>query len=353
MGCLLSSYKAKPGRWKMAVKVGINGFGRIGRLTLRTINRLYPQQLEVAAVNDLTDAGTNAHLFKYDSNYGIYPGSVSTSPDSMIIDGKTIKVIAEKDPSKIPWKNLGIEIVIESTGLFTDATRAADHLKAGARKVIISAPAKNEDITIVLGVNESQYQPTKHNIVSNASCTTNGIAPVVKVLQRSFGINRGFLTTIHAYTNDQRLQDMAHKDLRRARAAAENLVITTTGAARAISLVMPELKGKLDGIALRAPVPTVSICDFVAETIRPATVEQVNDVFKNAAESDLRNIMEYCDKPLVSTDFKGNSHSSIFDALATMVNGGTMVKVFAWYDNEWGYSCRLADLANFLAQRGW
>jgi glyceraldehyde 3-phosphate dehydrogenase len=337
----------------MATKIGINGFGRIGRLTLRTINHLYPGDLQVTAVNDLTDPKTNAHLFKYDSNYGIYPGEVSAGADAMMIDGKTVKVIAEKDPSKIPWKSLGIELVIESTGLFTDAVKAADHIKAGAKKVIISAPAKNEDITIVLGVNEADYQPSKHNIISNASCTTNGIAPVVKVLHENFTVNRGLLTTVHAYTNDQRLQDMAHKDLRRARAAAENLVITTTGAARAIALVMPELKGKLDGISLRAPVPTVSICDFVAELGKAVTVEGLNLAFKQSAEGKLKNILQYCDEPLVSTDFKGNIHSSILDSLSTMVLGGNLVKVFAWYDNEWGYSCRLADLAKLIVSKGW
>ena len=337
----------------MTTKIGINGFGRIGRLTLRTINQLHSNKLEVAIVNDLTDTKTNAHLFKYDSNYGIYNGEVKATGDSMVIDGKSIKVIAERDPAKIPWKDYGVELVIESTGLFTDADKARAHFQGGAKKVIISAPAKGEDITIVLGVNENLYDPAKHNIISNASCTTNGIAPVVKVLNDNFNIIKGLLTTIHAYTNDQRLQDMYHKDLRRARAAATNLVITSTGAARAVALVLPELKGKLDGIALRAPIPTVSICNFAADLEKTATIEQVNAAFKQAADGKLKGILEYCEEPLVSTDFKGNPHSSIFDALSTMVQGSTMVKVFAWYDNEWGYSCRLADLLNFVISKGW
>jgi glyceraldehyde 3-phosphate dehydrogenase len=337
----------------MVSKIGINGFGRIGRLTLRAINQLHSNKLEVAVVNDLTDTQTNAHLFKYDSNYGIYAGDVKATADSMIIDGKQIKVLAEREPGKIMWKDYGVDLVIESTGLFTDAAKAGAHFQGGAKKVIISAPAKGEDITIVLGVNEERYNPAKHNIISNASCTTNCIAPVVKVLHDSFGLNKGLLTTVHAYTNDQRLQDMFHKDLRRARAAATNMVITTTGAAKAVALVLPELKGKLDGIALRVPVPTVSICDLVAELGKEVTVEQVNNAFKSAANGKLKGILEYCEVPLVSTDFKGNSHSSIFDALSTMVLGNNMVKVLSWYDNEWGYSCRLADLLNFIIAKGW
>jgi glyceraldehyde 3-phosphate dehydrogenase len=336
----------------MSAKIGINGFGRIGRLTLRVINQLCAEKLEVAVVNDLTDSKTNAHLFKYDSTYGIFPGDVKATETGMVINGKLVKVVAERDPAKIPWRDYGVDIVIESTGLFTDASKAAAHFQGGAKKVIISAPAKGEDITIVLGVNENKYDPAKHKIISNASCTTNGLAPVVKVLNDSFGIIKGFLTTVHAYTNDQKLQDMAHKDLRRARAAAQNLVITTTGAARAISLVLPEMKGKLDGVSLRAPVPTVSVCDFVAELSRPVTVEQVNQAFKAAADGKLKNILEYCAEPLVSSDFRGNTHSSILDAESTMVLGGNMVKVFAWYDNEWGYSCRLADLVDFVVSKG-
>ena len=336
----------------MAYKIGINGFGRIGRLVFRAINQHYGDKLEIVAVNDLTDAKTNAHLLKYDSTYGIYPGKVEATSDSVIVDGKKIKVIAERDPSKIRWKDLGAEVVIESTGLFTDATKAAAHLQGGAKKVIISAPATNEDITIVMGVNEDKYDPKKHNIISNASCTTNCIAPVVKILNDKFGVSKGLLTTVHAYTNDQRLLDMYHKDLRRARAAATNIIPTTTGAAKAVALVIPEVKGKLHGIALRVPVPTVSICDLVCDLSKDVSVEQINTAFKEAAANKLKGILEYCDEPLVSSDFKGNQHSSIFDAQQTMVLGGNMVKVIAWYDNEWGYSCRMADLAIFMLNKG-
>jgi glyceraldehyde 3-phosphate dehydrogenase len=336
----------------MAYKIGINGFGRIGRLVFRAINQHYPGKLEIAAVNDLTDAKTNAHLLKYDSTYGIYPGKVEASADSIIVDGINTKVIAERDPAKIPWKDLGIEIVLESTGLFTDATKAAAHLQGGAKKVIISAPATNEDITIVLGVNEDKYDAKKHNVISNASCTTNCIAPVVKVLNDRFGISRGLLTTVHAYTNDQRLLDMYHKDLRRARSAALNIVPTTTGAAKAVALVIPEIKGKLHGIALRVPVPTVSLCDLVCNLNMEVTVEQINAAFREEAAGRLNGILEYCEEPLVSTDFKGNQNSSIFDSLQTLVLGGNMVKVIAWYDNEWGYSCRMADLALMLFSKG-
>lgn len=336
----------------MLARIGINGFGRIGRLSFRAIKQCFPERLEVVVVNDLTDAGTNAHLLKYDSTYGIYYGTVESKEDAIIVDGKETKVIAERDPAKIPWKDYGVEIVVESTGLFTDGTKASAHFQGGARKVIISAPAKNEDFTVVLGVNEDKYIPSKHNIISNASCTTNCIAPVVKVLHDSFGVSRGLMSTIHAYTNDQRLQDMFHKDLRRARAAAENIVPTTTGAARAVTEVIPELKGKLHGMAFRIPVPTVSLCDFVADLDKEATVEQVNQAMKTAAEGKLKGILEYCNEPLVSTDFKGNAASSIFDALSTMVIEGNMVKVLSWYDNEWGYSCRLADLIIFLLDKG-
>jgi len=336
----------------MTTKIGINGFGRIGRLAFRVIRQHYGDKLDVAVVNDLTDAATNAHLLKYDSSYGIYPGKVEAKDDAITVDGRTTKVIAEKDPGKIPWKDYGVGVVIESTGLFTDGTKANAHFQGGAKKVIISAPAKNEDITIVLGVNEDKYDPSKHRVISNASCTTNGISPVVKVLHEKFGLSKGFLSTIHAYTNDQRLQDMYHKDLRRARAAAVNVVPTTTGAARAVSLVLPELKGKLDGVAFRVPVATVSICDFVADLDKSVTVEQVNQAFQAAAQGRLKGILEYCNEPLVSSDFKGNQASSIFDAPSTMVIGGNMVKVLAWYDNEWGYSCRLADLALFIINKG-
>ena len=336
----------------MVAKIGINGFGRIGRLSFRAIKQCFPERLEVAVVNDLTDAGTNAHLLKYDSTYGIYYGTVEAKEDAIIVDGKTTNVIAERDPAKIPWKEYGVEVVIESTGLFTDATKASAHFQGGAWKVIISAPAKNEDITVVLGVNEDKYDRSKHHVISNASCTTNCIAPVVKVLHDSFGISKGLMSTIHAYTNDQRLQDMFHKDLRRARAAVENIVPTTTGAARAVTEVIPELKGKLHGLAFRVPVPTVSLCDFVADLEKEVTVEQVNQVMESVAEGKLKGILEYCNEPLVSSDFKGNAASSIFDALSTMVIEGNMVKVLSWYDNEWGYSCRLADLIVFLLDKG-
>jgi len=335
----------------VAVKVGINGFGRIGRLVLRAIAEK-KADIDVVAVNDLTDTKTNAHLFKYDSTYGIYPGKVEATQDMIIIDGRKVKVIAERDPAKIPWRDYGVEIVVESTGLFTDAAKAAAHRQGGAKKVIISAPAKGEDVTVVLGVNEDKYNPAKHNIISNASCTTNCIAPVVKVLHDNFGVTRGFLTTDHAYTNDQRLLDTAHKDLRRARAAALSIVPTSTGAARAVTLVIPELAGKLHGIALRVPTPTVSICDFVADVKKEVTVEQVNKAFKAAAEGKLKGIIEYCEEPLVSVDFKGNPASAIVDAENTMVIDGTMVKVLAWYDNEWGYSNRLVDLINYIVRRG-
>ena len=336
----------------MAIKIGINGFGRIGRLVFRAVSQHYGEKLDVAAINDLTDAKTNAHLLKYDSTYGIYPGKVEASADSIVVDGEKTKVLAERDPAKIPWKDYGVDIVIESTGLFTDATKAAAHLQGGAKKIIISAPASNEDITIVLGVNEDKYEPKKHNIISNASCTTNCIAPVAKVLNDNFGITKGLLSTIHAYTNDQRLLDMYHKDLRRARSAALNIVPTTTGAAKAVSLVIPELKGKLHGIALRVPVPTVSLCDLVCDLGKEVTVDQINSTFREAANGRLKGILEYCEEPLVSTDFRGNQHSSIFDSLQTMVLGGNMVKVIAWYDNEWGYSCRMADLALFIFNKG-
>ncbi|MBL7126679.1 MAG: type I glyceraldehyde-3-phosphate dehydrogenase [Dehalococcoidales bacterium] len=336
----------------MTTKVGINGFGRIGRITFRTINQYHKGELEVVAINDLADTTTNAHLLKWDSSYGPYPGTVVASDDAITINGHKVKVISERDPASIPWRNHGVDIVIESTGLFTDATKAAAHLKGGAKKVLISAPAKNEDVTIVLGVNEDKYDPTKHNIISNASCTTNGIAPVVKVLHDNFGVDKGLMTTIHAYTNDQRIQDMVHNDLRRARAAAVNLIPTTTGAAHAVTLVIPELAGRLHGMAFRVPVVTVSVIDFVADLKQKVTIEQVNKAFKSAAEGPLAGIMEYCEEPLVSMDFKGNPASTIVDALSTMVIGDNMVKVLAWYDNEWGYSCRLADLTAFIAGQG-
>jgi len=336
----------------MATKIGINGFGRIGRLTLRAVNQYHKGKLEVAAVNDLTDTKTNAHLLKWDTSYGRYPGKVEASEDSILVDDKEVKVLSERNPGNIPWQDYGIDIVLESTGLFTDATKAAAHLQGGAKKVLISAPARNEDVTIVLGVNEDQYDPNQHNIISNASCTTNCIAPVVKVLHQSFGVSKGFMTTIHAYTNDQRILDMFHGDLRRARAAAMNIVPTTTGAARAVALVIPELKGRLHGLAFRVPVATVSVVDFVADLDQEVTVEQVNQAFQAAAGGPLVGILDYCQEELVSMDFKGNPASAIFDAPSTMVIAGNMVKVISWYDNEWGYSCRLADLAAFIADKG-
>jgi glyceraldehyde 3-phosphate dehydrogenase len=336
----------------MATKVGINGFGRVGRQVLKAIFENHPQKLEVAVINDLANTKTNAHLLRWDSNYGRYPGKVEATADAILVDGKPVKVLAERDPAKIPWRDFGVDIVIESTGLFTDAGKAAAHFQGGAKKVLISAPAKGEDITIVLGVNEGMYDAKKHRIISNASCTTNCIAPVVKVLHQAFGVKRGFMATIHAYTNDQRILDQVHSDLRRARAAALNIVPTTTGAARAVTQVIPELKGKLDGVAYRVPVPTVSMCDFVADLEKDVTIEQVNQAFRAAAQGLFKGILEYCDEPLVSMDFKGNPASSIFDALSTMVLGGSMVKVLSWYDNEWGYSCRLADLTAYVAGKG-
>jgi glyceraldehyde 3-phosphate dehydrogenase len=336
----------------MTTRIGINGFGRIGRLTFRSIKQYHDGELEVVAINDLTDPKTNAHLLKWDSTYGLYPGQVAATEDSITVDGKQVKVLAERDPAKIPWQDYSADIVIESTGLFTDATKAAAHLSGGAKRVIISAPAKNEDVTVVLGVNEESYDPEKHRVISNASCTTNCIAPVVKVLHQSFGVTKGLMTTIHAYTNDQRILDMYHKDLRRARAAAMNIIPTTTGAAKAVTIVIPELKGRIHGMAFRVPTATVSVVDFVAELGRAVTAEEVNQAFKAAAEGPLTGILEYCQEPLVSSDFKGNPRSSILDALSTMVIEGNLIKVLAWYDNEWGYSCRLGDLATYISAKG-
>jgi glyceraldehyde 3-phosphate dehydrogenase len=336
----------------MATQIGVNGFGRIGRQVLRIIKEQNRSDLEVAIVNDLTDTKTNAHLFKYDSSYGKYPGTVEAAEDAIIVDGKKVKVLAERDPGKIPWKDYGVQVVIESTGLFTDPTKAQAHFQGGAKKVIISAPAKGDILTLVMGVNEKDYDPKIHNIISNASCTTNCIAPIIKILNDNFGILRGLMTTAHSYTNDQRLLDQQHKDLRRARSAAINIVPTSTGAARVVGVVIPELKGKLNGIALRVPTPTVSICDFVADLKRKVTVDEVNAVFKTAAEGNLKNILEYTEEQLVSVDFKGNTHSAIFDAESTMVLDGNMVKVLAWYDNEWGYSCRLVDLTAYIVSKG-
>ncbi len=336
----------------MVTKIGINGFGRIGRLTFRTIAQRHKGELEIVAVNDLTNTKTNAHLLKWDSSYGRYPGTVEATSDSMVVDGKNVRVIAEREPSKIPWRDFGVDIVIESTGFFEDATKAAGHLQGGAKKVIISAPATNEDATIVLGVNEEKYDAAKHKVISNASCTTNCVAPVVKVLHQNFGVVKGLMTTVHSYTGDQRIQDTAHSSLRRARAAGLSMVPTTTGAARLVGVIIPELKGKIDGLSIRVPTPTVSVIDFVAEVSKPVTKEQVNQAYQAAAKGPLAKYMEYCEEELVSVDFKGNPASSIIDSLSTMVIGNNMVKVIAWYDNEWGYSCRLGDLAAYVAGKG-
>ncbi len=329
------------------LKVGINGFGRIGRLVLKSILSKYPD-IEVVAVNDLVDSKTNAFLFKYDSTYGVFEGDVNYGQDYIEINSKKIKVLQEADPSKLPWKELGVDIVIESSGRFTNREDAEKHIKAGAKKVVITAPAKGEDITIVLGVNEKQYDPEKHHIISNASCTTNCLAPVAKVLFEKFGIVSGHMTTVHSYTNDQRILDIAHKDLRRARAAALNIIPTTTGAAKAVEKVIPELKGKFSGISLRVPTPTVSLVDFVAVLEKNTTVEEVNKALKEASETYLKGILQYTEDPLVSMDFKGNTHSSIVDGLSTQVLNGNFVKVLAWYDNEMGYATRVADLLNFM-----
>jgi glyceraldehyde 3-phosphate dehydrogenase len=337
------------GKGNEMTKVAINGFGRIGRQFLKAIIERHPE-IEVVAINDLADPKLNATLFKHDSNYGTFPGDVSATADSIVIDGRTLKVLQERDPAKLPWKALGIDIVIESTGFFTDATKAKAHVDAGARKVIISAPAKNEDKTIVLGVNEETYDPEKHTIISNASCTTNGLAPVAKVLNDVFGIEKGFLTTIHSYTNSQKLLDVVAGDPRDARAAALNIVPSTTGAAKAVALVIPALAGKFTGMSFRVPTPTVSVVDFTATLDREVTKEEVNAAFKKASEGDLKGIMAYTEEPLVSMDFKGDSHSTIVSASDTIVLGN-MVKIVSWYDNEWGYACRLADITAFVASK--
>jgi glyceraldehyde-3-phosphate dehydrogenase, type I len=336
----------------MTTRIGINGFGRIGRQSLKAILENHADTLEIVAVNDLTDTKTNAHLLKYDSTYGRFPGEVEATENSLIVNGHEIKVIAQRDPAQIPWGDLGVDVVIESTGLFTNAEKAAAHIKGGAKKVIISAPAKGEDLTVVLGVNEEVYDPAKHNIISNASCTTNCLAPVAKVLNNTFGIERGMMNTVHSYTNDQRIQDQVHKDLRRARAAAVNIIPTTTGAARALSLVIPELKGRVDGLSLRVPTLTVSIVDFVINARKETTVEEVNNAFKEAAAGSMKGILGFSDEPLVSSDYRGDPRSSIVDGLSTMVIGGNMIKVLSWYDNEWGYSNRVADLTAFVASKG-
>jgi glyceraldehyde 3-phosphate dehydrogenase len=331
----------------MAIKVGINGFGRIGRNIFRAAMK--NSDLDFVAVNDITDAKTLAHLLKYDSSLGVLDAEVKAGANSIFVNGKEIKVVAERDPANIPWKDLGAEIVVESTGFFTDAEKAGKHITAGAKKVIISAPAKGEDITIVLGVNHDKYDKTKHNIISNASCTTNCLAPVAKVLVDTFGVKRGFMTTVHSYTNDQKTLDAPHTDLRRARSAAVSIIPTSTGAAKAIGLVVPELKGKLDGLAMRVPTPNISVLDLVVELEKDATVEDVNNAMKEAADGKMKGILQYINEPLVSIDFRMNPHSSILDSLLTMVLPGGFVKVIAWYDNEWAYSTRVGELIKFIA----
>ncbi|MBP2655243.1 MAG: gap [Firmicutes bacterium] len=334
----------------MSTKVGINGFGRIGRNVFRAaINN---PAVDIVAVNDLTDAETLAHLLKYDSIHGTLDAEVKAQNGNIVVNGKVIKVLAERDPANLPWKDLGVTVVVESTGRFTDGDKAAAHIKAGAKKVIISAPAKGEDITIVMGVNHDKYDAAKHNIISNASCTTNCLAPFAKVLNDKFGIKHGMMTTVHSYTNDQQILDLPHKDLRRARAAGMSIIPTTTGAAKAVALVIPELKGKLNGFAMRVPTPNVSVTDLVVELEKSATAEEINAALKAAAEGELKGIMAYSDEPLVSRDYNGNPNSSIVDALSTMVVDGTAAKVVSWYDNEWGYSNRVVDLIKFIAQKG-
>jgi glyceraldehyde 3-phosphate dehydrogenase len=334
----------------MPASVAINGFGRIGRLVFRAaMNRA---EINVVAVNDLTDAETNAYLLKYDSTHGRLAAEVSARDGALVVNGREVKVFAERSPENLPWRDLGVDIVVEATGLFTDAAKAAAHLNAGAKKVIITAPAKNEDLTVVMGVNHETYDPGKHRIISNASCTTNCLAPVAKVLHQNFTIKHGLMTTVHAYTNDQRILDQAHRDLRRARSAAASIIPTTTGAAKAVGAVLPELAGKLNGFAMRVPVANVSVVDLVAEVGRAVTVEEVNSALKRAAEGELKGILAYTEEPLVSIDFNGDPHSAIVDGLSTMVMDGTMVKVVAWYDNEWGYSCRVVDLIAYMVVKG-
>lgn len=335
----------------MSVKVAINGFGRIGRLSLRAaLSTKAP--IEVVAINDLGSPDLLGHLFKYDSVHGILPAKVEVNDSNMIINGKEIKVLAEKNPENLPWEDLGVDIVIESTGRFTDRDKASLHIQAGAKKVVISAPAKNEDITIVMGVNENQYDPKKHHVISNASCTTNCLAPVAKILLEEFGIEQGMMTTTHSVTNDQRILDLEHKDWRRARAAYQSMIPTTTGAAKAVALVLPELKGKLNGLAVRVPTPNVSLVDFVANLSKPTTVEEVNAKLQEAAKGSMKGIIDFTDLPLVSHDFNGDAHSSIVDGLSTIMLGERMVKVLSWYDNEWGYSNRIVDLVQYIAEKG-
>ncbi|MGB9885829.1 MAG: type I glyceraldehyde-3-phosphate dehydrogenase [Moorellales bacterium] len=334
----------------MPVRVAINGFGRIGRLVFRAA--MYREDLVVVAVNDLADAQTNAHLLKYDSTHGRLNAEVQAREGAMIVEGREVKTFLERNPQNLPWRDLGVEVVVEATGYFTEAGRAQAHLQAGAKRVVITAPAKNEDATLVVGVNHHAYDPARHRIISSASCTTNCLAPVAKVLYQRFGLRRGLMATVHAFTNDQRLLDMEHRDLRRARSATVSIVPTTTGAARAIGTVLPELAGKLNGFAVRVPVTDVSLLDLVAEVDRPATVEEINSAFREAAEGELAGVLAYTEEPLVSIDFKGDPRSAVVDGLSTMVMEDTLVKVVAWYDNEWGYSCRVVDLIGFMASRG-
>jgi len=336
----------------MAIKVGVNGFGRIGRLVVRAAAK--DPEIDFVAVNDITDAETLGYLFKYDSNHGKFAGSVEIKSDALVIEGDEMKVFAERDPANLPWKDLGVQVVVESTGIFRDKAGAGKHLKAGAKKVIISAPAKEPDLTVVMGVNHDQYDPGKHHILSNASCTTNCLAPVVKVLKDTFGVERGLMTTIHSYTNDQRILDLPHKDLRRARAAAVSMIPTTTGAARAVGLVFPDLQGKLDGYSMRVPTPNVSVVDLSVILGREVEAKDINDAMKAAAVGNLKGILGYCDEPLVSKDFNGDSRSSIFDAGCTSVLGGrgNFAKVVSWYDNEWGFSVRVIDLIKHMAKQG-
>lgn len=336
----------------MTVKIGINGFGRIGRQALKALLDYYPDELEVVAVNDIGDLSTMAHLLKYDSNYGRFPGTVEVRGDALLVNDREIQFLSQRDPSQLPWGELGVEYVLESTGIFRDREKAAMHLTAGAKKVVISAPAKGPDLTVVLGVNEGWYDPVEHHIISNASCTTNCVAPVMKVLSDEFGVEKALMTTIHSYTNDQRILDLPHKKLERARAAALNIIPTTTGAAVATTIVIPELEGKFHGIAIRVPTPTVSIIDVIALLGEDVAEEDINDAFWEAAEGPMEGILGVCEEPLVSMDFKGDPRSSIVDARSTMVKGGNLVKVLAWYDNEWAYSCRLADLFHYIAEVG-
>lgn len=335
----------------MAIRVGINGFGRIGRLSLRTILQRHKGNIEVVALNDLTDVGTNAHLLRWDTVYGPFDGTVTHDEDSIQAGGYDIKVFKERDPGSIPWDTMGVDLVIESTGLFTDANVAKAHMNKGVKKVLISAPAKNEDVTIVLGVNDEMYNPSAHNIVSNASCTTNGLAPAAQVLHKEFGIQKGLLTTVHAYTNSQSTVDTAKKDVRDSRAAAENVIPSSTGAAKAVGLVIPELKGKFTGMAFRVPVPTVSVVDFTAQLSKAVSIEEINAAMKKWSDGPMKGILQYTEEELVSSDMKGNQHSSIFSAFDTIVLDD-MCKIVAWYDNEWGYACRIADMVDFIAKKG-